>query len=121
MPDLAMFAADYGRLVYPHNHPLIISLDVSNHLVYRCLVDTEAYTNIHYKEPFDKMGLDIRHFKPTMNSLYKFSGAGTMPLGTITLPFTIDEGETTKNVYAEFIVMDAPSAYHALIRRVPLD
>ncbi|KAK9723713.1 hypothetical protein RND81_05G020000 [Saponaria officinalis] len=42
-------------------------------------------------------------------------------MGTIKLSVAFGEEETAKHVYAEFVVVDCPSAYNALIGRATLD
>ncbi|KAK9749978.1 hypothetical protein RND81_02G163400 [Saponaria officinalis] len=118
--DLPFTAEDYGRVVYPHNDPLVLALGIDNRKVHKCLIDTGALTNLFYKECFEKMGLGLEDLALVKNPLYSFAGETKYPFGKIKLPVAFGEEEAARHVYAEFVVVDCPSAYNALIGRATL-
>nr|AAY99339.1 pol-polyprotein [Silene latifolia] len=120
VPDITIGRKDYEGVVAPHSDPLVVHLDISNHLVKRCLIDTGAYTNIMFRECFLNLGLKIEDLSPCTNPLYSFSGAGLVPLGSIRLPVMFGQTDAAKNVLSEFVVIDGSSAYNVLIGRVTL-
>jgi len=118
VPDITIGKKDYEGVVAPHSDPLVVHLDIANHLVMRCLIDTGAYTNIMYKECFLGLGLKVKDLSSCTNPLYSFSGAALVPMGSIKLPVQFGQGAAAKNVLAEFVVIDGTSAYNCLIGRV---
>ena len=62
------------------------------------------------------MGLEESQLKPS-RPIYGFANQPIRPKGIITLPITIGQGEHTTMVTADFLVVDQPSAYNAIIGR----
>ena len=62
------------------------------------------------------MRLDESQLKPS-GPIYGFANQSIRPKRVITLPITIDQKEHTVTVMADFLVVDQPSAYNAIIRR----
>ena len=60
------------------------------------------------------MGLDESQLRP-VGSIYGFFNQPIRAKGVITLPITIDQGEHTVTVMADFLVVDQPSAYNVII------
>ena len=63
---------------------------------------------------FQEMRLDESQLKLS-GSIYGFANQPIRPKGTITLPITIGQGEHTVTMMADFLVVDQPSAYNAII------
>ena len=65
---------------------------------------------------FKEMGLEESQLKPS-GPIYGFANQPIRPKGTITLPITIGQGEHIVTVMADFLVVDQPFAYNAIIGR----
>ena len=52
--------------------------------------------------------------------LYGFSGEGSAAIGTIELVITLGEGPRTVSKLLEFVVIDCPAAYNAILGRPTL-
>ena len=77
------------------------------------LVDNGSAVDILYLNTYNRMGLsDLR---PVMTPLYGFIGDSLMPRGNISLPVTTGEHPRVSIVIANFLVVDCPSAYNAII------
>ncbi|XP_048498015.1 uncharacterized protein LOC125496558 [Beta vulgaris subsp. vulgaris] len=63
-PSVAFTSEDAKGIIYPHDDPLVISLQISTAMVHRVLVDGGSSANILYKETFEKMGFDRECLKP---------------------------------------------------------
>ena len=62
------------------------------------------------------MGLEESQLKPS-GPIYGFANQPIRPKRIITLPITIGQGEHTTMVMADFLVVDQPTAYNAIIGR----
>lgn len=62
---------------------------------------------------FKKLGIPKKRLTPPDVPLVGFSGSPVYPLGKITLP--VSTGSVTLNL--EFVVVDVPSPYNAILRR----
>ena len=62
MLAMVLHKKDYGLIIHPsadlsQGDPLVITVDIANCEVRRCIVTTGASTNILYKTTFDELGL----------------------------------------------------------------
>ena len=79
----------------------------------RMLIDPEISSEIMYAELFDKLGLRQSNLKLTSAPLFGFSGQAMHPRGIITSQD--DAGPVHLDV--EFLVVDVPSPYNAIMGR----
>ncbi|XP_057246822.1 uncharacterized protein LOC130589554 [Beta vulgaris subsp. vulgaris] len=117
MPSVAFTSEDAKGIVYPHDDPLVISLQISTAMVHRVLVDGGSSANILYKETFEKMGFDKACLKSVSYPVIGFTGASVVPEGTIKLVVKLGEGRHSRDLIVEFLVVDVPAAYNAIIGR----
>ncbi|XP_010682161.1 uncharacterized protein LOC104897051 [Beta vulgaris subsp. vulgaris] len=85
MPSMVFTKEDVRGIVYPHDDPLVVSLQKSTAMVHRVLVDGGSSPNIMYKETFEKMGFDTACLKPVSYPVIGFTEASVVPEGTIKL------------------------------------
>ena len=89
---------------------------MTNNKVHRILVDNGS--SVLYYQAFQKMGLKVSHLKPSPNQVYRFTGDSIMPVGVISLPMTVADYPRQSCVMADFLVIDQPSAFSAVLSRL---
>ena len=95
-----------------HDDPLVVTLKISNCLVHKILVDGGSSANIRYLSTFEKLMIGREYLKPARYPVIGFTGASVVPEGLISLLVRIGEDDTTRDVMAEFMVVDVPGAYN---------
>ena len=84
--------------------------------MYRMYVDNGSAVNIIFIEAFHRMGFTKDDLKPSPYPLFAFKITRLIPKGQTTLPVTVGEKEDKKKkVMAEFLIVDCPSAYNAIL------
>ena len=66
------------------------------------------------------MGLKLSDLKPSPNPIYGFTRDSVTPLGVISFLMTLGEYPRQSCVMADFLVIDQPSAFNALLGRPSL-
>ncbi|XP_010677764.1 uncharacterized protein LOC104893366 [Beta vulgaris subsp. vulgaris] len=117
MPAMSFMLEDAKHVVYPHDDPLVVTLKISNCLVHRISVDGGSSANILYLSTFEKLMIGREFLKPVRYPVIGFTEASVVPEGLISLPVRIGENDIARDVMAEFLVVDVPGAYNAIIGR----
>lgn len=100
---------------FPHNNPLIVTLQITNCRVHRIQVDIGSSVNMLYKATLDKIGLRMTDIRACTTTLYGFSGEGVASVRAVFLAVTFEEYPLIVTKMMEFIVVDTPSAYNTLL------
>ena len=93
---------------------------MANNKVHSILVDNGSSMDILYYQAFQKMGLKVSDLKPSPNPVYEFIGDSVTPMGVISLPMTVGDYPKQSCVMADFLVIDQPSAFNAVLSRSSL-
>ena len=93
---------------------------VANNNIHRILVDNGIFEDILYFQAFERMGLKVSNLKPLPNPVYGFTGDTVIPLRVISLPMTLGEYPKQSCVIADFLVINKPSAFNAVLGRPSL-
>ena len=96
------------------NDPIAVSAIINTFLVERILIDDGSAVEVLMWKAFKEMRLEESQLKPS-GPIYGFANQPIRRKGIITLPITIGQGEHTTTVTADFLVVDQPSAYNAII------
>jgi hypothetical protein len=67
------------------------------------------------------MGIDRERIKPFASPLVGFDGEVMFPMGIIPLPVTAGTAPQLATVMVDFLVIDRPSAYNAIMGRPALN
>ena len=89
-PAIGVTEEDARRLHHLHDDALVISLSIADFNTRRVLVDNGSSTNILYYPAFQQIMVDKEHLLLSDTPLVGFSGTKVFPVGTITLPVTIE-------------------------------
>ncbi|XP_073152241.1 uncharacterized protein [Henckelia pumila] len=100
-----------------HNDALVIRALVANYDVARIFVDSGSSINVLFQETINQMDLGEYKVEPVVMSLFGFTGHAIRPTGLINLPLTLGKDRTSKTRIVSFIIVDAPSAYNAILGR----
>ncbi|KAG5561961.1 hypothetical protein RHGRI_004857 [Rhododendron griersonianum] len=111
--EITFTEQDLERLSLPHNDALVLSIPFLRKMVRRVLVDQGSSAEILYYSAFQALGLSKDRLSPVDAPLVGFSGIPIYPLGKIMLP--VYAGSVQLDV--EFIVVNSPSAYNAILGR----
>ena len=103
--------------ITPHEDALVVKALIHNCMVYKILVDTGSSVNLLTLKLFDKMGLDQAALSPITTPLVGLGGKSTTIVGSIKLEVELGEGNISKILQTEFMVVDIPFAYNAIIGR----
>ncbi|XP_013658896.1 uncharacterized protein LOC106363748 [Brassica napus] len=95
----------------PHNDLLVIELTIQDIDVARVLVDTGCSANIIYKSTLKRMEIDLCAVTERPSPIFGLSGNATMTLGSIDL--VVKAGSVIK--VTEFLVIDRPTSYNAIV------
>jgi hypothetical protein len=97
----------------PHDDPLVVKLRIGDSDVKRVLIDQGSCSEIMYLNLFHGLGLKQSDLQPYDAPLVGFSGESIRPMGQITM--TIHRGPISLDT--EFLVIDVPSPYTAIMGR----
>ncbi|KAG5541026.1 hypothetical protein RHGRI_021048 [Rhododendron griersonianum] len=111
--EITFTEQDLEGLSLPHNDALVLSIPFQRKMVRRVLVDQGSSAEILYYSAFQALGLSKDCLLPVDAPLVGFSGIPIYPLGKIVLP--VYAGSVQLDV--EFIVVNSPSPYNAILGR----
>ncbi|XP_058217354.1 uncharacterized protein LOC131328425 [Rhododendron vialii] len=104
---------DLDQVQLPHNVALVVTLRIRTFNVRHILVDQGSLAEVMYYSLFKYLKLPESDLRPSEVPLIGFNGAPIWPLGMITLP--VRARSVTHDM--EFVVVDVPSLYNAIVRR----
>ncbi|XP_056691635.1 uncharacterized protein [Spinacia oleracea] len=117
MPDISFTPADCLGIIYPHEDPLVLGLEIANFLVKRILVDGGNSANIIFWEAFTKLKIDKKELTRVNYSVIGFSRATVFPKGSIRLLIQIGEGRAVRDLMVDFLVIKVSAAYNIIVGR----
>ncbi|GFZ00594.1 hypothetical protein Acr_14g0002290 [Actinidia rufa] len=111
---------DLRGLHLPHDDALVVSAVIANFNVQRILIDNGSSADILFISAFERMKIGLDKLHPFHTPLIGFGGNTTHPLGWINLPITLGTEPHQTTVWQDFIVVDCPSPYNAILGRPTL-
>ncbi|XP_073120837.1 uncharacterized protein [Henckelia pumila] len=116
-PTLSFGSEDLKGISNNHNDALVIRAMVANYDVARIFVDSGSSVNVLFQEAINQMELGQYKIEPVATSLFGFTGHAIRPMGLVHLPLTLGKSNIRKTKIVSFIIVDAPSAYNAILGR----
>ena len=83
-------------------------------------MDNGSSVNVLFRSTLEKMGLSVTNLKVTSMTLYGFLGEGTTTIWRIGWVVTLGEESRIVSKILEFMVIDCPAAYNAILGRPSL-
>ncbi|KAG7552320.1 Retrotransposon gag domain [Arabidopsis thaliana x Arabidopsis arenosa] len=111
IPSISFDNSDTQGLAGPHDDALVITLDVANFEVTRCLIDTGSSVDLIFLSTLQRMGISKADIIGPPAPLVAFKSDTSMSLGNIKLP--VLSAGVPKIV--EFIIFDRPAAYNIIL------
>ena len=112
---------DQRDIVVPHDDPIVLNLKIGAHRVKRIMVDTGSSADILYLSAFEKMELKPGVLQKVIAPLIGFTGDTLRPKGMVQLKVAFGTSPKVVEVMVDFLVVDAPSAYNAILGRSTLN
>jgi hypothetical protein len=112
---------DANGVSMPHDDALVVTMTVANHTIHRILVDNGNSAEIIYWSVVQQMGIPRDRIKPFGSPLVGFTREQVQTMGVISLPITCGASPRDSMVIVDFLVIDRPSAYNAIIGRPALN
>ena len=112
-PPIFFSEEDLEGVHLPHNDPLLVTLKLGSCRVQRILVDPGSSSEILYFDCFKRMGLAEEDLQEARIPLIGFSAKPVYPKGKITIKVQVEGA----SLFADFLVVDAPSPYNAIVGR----
>ncbi|XP_058111327.1 uncharacterized protein LOC131254355 [Magnolia sinica] len=106
---------DVRRIQHPHDDALVVAMTITNHKVFRILVDTGSSTDVIYSKAFERMGIDRSRLRPVKTPLYGFARDKVISEGAISLPVIAEEGQHQVTLLIDFLVVNVPSVHNVIL------
>ena len=78
-------------------------------------------SDIMFLQCYDALGLDRRRLRPVNTPLVGFAGRATYAMGAARLPLVLGKGWDILKLDVDFIIVDAPATYNAILGRTTLN
>ncbi|XP_048493461.1 uncharacterized protein LOC125494009 [Beta vulgaris subsp. vulgaris] len=105
------------HLHIPHDDPLVIEMKIANSRVKRILVDSGSSTDIVILDCLLKLKYTEKDAIPTDQPLIGFGGGSVYPLGYVKLAVRLGERGKGRSLPVDFLVVDTPLPYNAIMGR----
>ncbi|XP_058218195.1 uncharacterized protein LOC131329131 [Rhododendron vialii] len=105
---------DLELMQTPHSDALVVTIQIGIHDVKHVLINQGSSIEVMYYDLFKKLDLLESALQPVEVPLIGFNGAPIWPLGRIFLPIVV----SSKILSVEFIVVNVPSPYNAILGRI---
>lgn len=102
---------------HPHNDALVVIIDIDHVPIHQVLVDGGSSTNILSLKALKAVDWDKEKLKRCAGLLVGFSGERVYPKGSIKLPIKLGQGEASVTRIEEFVVINRPTVYNAILGR----
>ncbi|KAL0315185.1 UNVERIFIED_CONTAM: hypothetical protein Scaly_2881600 [Sesamum calycinum] len=111
---------DLVDILFPHNDPVVITIDVANFVVQKVLVDNDNLADIILKH-CGKDGFIHDEFETSQYPTNGFGGGNITPAGVVSMLTSVAADLCRKTMMVRYLVVDIPSAYNIILGRPTLN
>jgi hypothetical protein len=104
-----------------HDDALVVIINIAGFITRRVMIENGSSEDILYLPAYQQMKLDKDKLRSMDAPLVGFTGDKVCPIGIITLPITVGTYPKTVSKTVDFLVVNCPSAYNAIISRPTLN
>ncbi|KAL5577285.1 hypothetical protein UlMin_018984 [Ulmus minor] len=120
--DPIIFTESEARgLWHPHTDAIVVTLRIAGRKVFWILVDNGSSADILFKSTFNRMNLVGVKIEPTASSLSGFTGDSISSEGILNLPVELGSSPCQHIQAVDFVLVDCPYPYNAIIGRLTLN
>lgn len=101
----------------PHKDAIVIPLRIAGRKVYKILIDNWSSADILFRSTLNKMNLIRANFEPVKSYLYCFTRNNVSFKGVLNLSIELRTHHCQHIQVINFVVIDCPSSYNAIIER----
>ena len=105
----------------PHDDALVVTINIAGFTTRRVMIDNRSSVDILYLPAYQQMKFDKDKLQPMEAPLIGFTGDKVCPIGIITLPITVGTYPKTISKTVDFLIINCPSAYNAIIKQLTLN
>ncbi|KAL5551786.1 hypothetical protein UlMin_001962 [Ulmus minor] len=108
-------------LWHPHKDAIVVSLRIASRQVYKILIDNGSSADILFRSTLNRMNLVGAKFEPIKSALYGFTRDSVSSEGVLNLPIELGTHPCQHIQFVNFVVVDCPLSYNAIIGRPTLN
>ncbi|XP_061346999.1 uncharacterized protein LOC133292587 [Gastrolobium bilobum] len=116
-PNIVWDSSDLGDVLPGHDDPLVIQAIIANFGINFVFVDHGSSADILFLPCFKALGFTVNDLTPVAGELSGFNATTTKPLGVINLRLSLGTPPASRSADIQFLVLDTPSAYNAILGR----
>ncbi|KAJ8420264.1 hypothetical protein Cgig2_021931 [Carnegiea gigantea] len=104
----------------PHNDPLVVEIKVASAIVWRILADIGSFVDIITWDCLKKLKYLGREIVFLVHPILRFRGQEMNPIGIVHPPLCFGDKAKARTLEVDFLVIDVPTAYNAILGRPTL-
>ncbi|GAB2268979.1 hypothetical protein Dimus_038749 [Dionaea muscipula] len=122
-PDVSLvfIKEDEAEVKYPHHDVILVTALIKHVQVQRILIDSGSSADILYYDAYKRLmnarSMRVDQLAPVLTPLSGFTGHSIRAKGEIILPLTVGDTDVRTTLDVKWLVVDAPSAYNAILGR----
>ncbi|XP_021839327.2 uncharacterized protein [Spinacia oleracea] len=120
-PRIEICESDGGRVVTPHDDPLVVEIKISNMRLKRILIDAGSSSDIMSMECPSRLAHDPKTIESIHYPIIGFGGSIIHPVGVINLPVRIGDRKDGRKMGVDFLIIKDLTAYNVILGRPTLN
>ncbi|CAL2276736.1 unnamed protein product [Prunus armeniaca] len=96
-------------ILYPHDDPMIIRVEITDYDVGRVLIDIGSSVNVIFSDAFRGLGIADSMVNQQITSLLSFFRDLVQPVGSVRLPIAFGVAPQKTVIYDQFLIVDYPT------------